>query len=49
MNLHGVINNMIYRANLSESKNLIDLLAVIKMQQLDNLAQIHTPFDSVDT
>ena len=41
------INNMIFRADLSESKNLIDLLAVIKTQQVDNLTQTHTPFDSV--
>ena len=41
------INNLVFRADFSQSTNLIDLLAVIKTQQVENLAQAHTPFDAV--
>ena len=41
------INNLIYRANIDNYDCLEQLLPFMKQQQIDNIANAHTPFDAV--
>jgi amino acid adenylation domain-containing protein len=41
------INNLVYRADLKTHNTLEQLLSAMKQQQIDNIANAHTPFDSV--